>query len=137
MSYTFKNLADIELLTEMPENANKIIEVDGSIKRISDATSSATPVIIEGTMDGSGNYSFTCTSTTFAEVKAAIENNIPVTGYITLPIQGYGYSIYAKSPITAMLDIGNNLIFISFPNGSSYFNSLVWSPELGIVRSLD
>ena len=87
MSYTFKNLADIELLTEMPENANKIIEVDGSIKRISDAASSAKPVIIEATAEaGSGNYSYTCTSTTFAEVKEAIENNIPITGYITTPI---------------------------------------------------
>ena len=77
MSYTFKNLADIELLTEMPENANKIIEVDGSIKRISDAASSAKPVIIEGTMDlETGSCSYTCTSTTYAEVKIAIENNI-------------------------------------------------------------
>jgi hypothetical protein len=87
MSYNFKNLADIELLTEMPENANKIIEVDGSIKRISaDAASSAKPIIIEGTIDASNNYHFTCMSTTFAEVKEAIENNIPVTGYITTPI---------------------------------------------------
>ena len=111
MSYTFKNLADIELLTEMPENANKIIEVDGSIKRISDAASSAEPVIIEGTMYGSSTILYTCTSTTFAEVKEAIENNIPITGYITTPIQGYGFFVNAKSPIALMLDIDNLTCF--------------------------
>lgn len=33
MSYTFKNLANVELLSVMPENANVFVEVDGSTKR--------------------------------------------------------------------------------------------------------
>ena len=33
MSYTFKNIADVELLGAMPENANVFVEVDGSTRR--------------------------------------------------------------------------------------------------------
>ena len=33
MSYNFKSLADVELLSTMPENANVIVEVDGATRR--------------------------------------------------------------------------------------------------------
>lgn len=33
MAYNFKNLADVELLNTMPENAKVIVEVDGATKR--------------------------------------------------------------------------------------------------------
>ena len=33
MAYTFKNLADVELLNAMPEEANVVVEVDGKTKR--------------------------------------------------------------------------------------------------------
>lgn len=33
MSYNFKNLADVELLSSMPETANVLVEVDGATKR--------------------------------------------------------------------------------------------------------
>ena len=33
MAYNFKNLADVELLSAMPETANVLVEVDGSTKR--------------------------------------------------------------------------------------------------------
>lgn len=33
MAYNFKNLADVELLSSMPENANIIVEVDGATRR--------------------------------------------------------------------------------------------------------
>lgn len=33
MSYTFKNIADVELLSTMPENANVLVEVDGATRR--------------------------------------------------------------------------------------------------------
>ena len=35
MAYNFKNLADVELLNTMPENAKVIVEVDGATKRAS------------------------------------------------------------------------------------------------------
>ena len=35
MSYNFKSLADVELLSSMPENANVIVEVDGTTRRAS------------------------------------------------------------------------------------------------------
>lgn len=33
MAYNFKNLADVELLSAMPETANVLVEVDGTTKR--------------------------------------------------------------------------------------------------------
>lgn len=33
MAYNFKNLADVELLSAMPETANVLVEIDGSTKR--------------------------------------------------------------------------------------------------------
>lgn len=33
MAYNFKNLADVELLSAMPETANVLVEVDGATKR--------------------------------------------------------------------------------------------------------
>lgn len=33
MSYEFKTLGSVEALTEVPENANVLVEVDGAIKR--------------------------------------------------------------------------------------------------------
>lgn len=33
MAYNFKNLADVELLSAMPESANVLVEVDGTTKR--------------------------------------------------------------------------------------------------------
>lgn len=33
MAYEFKNLADVELLSNMPETANVLVEVDGATKR--------------------------------------------------------------------------------------------------------
>lgn len=34
MAYEFKTLGSVEALTEVPENANALIEVDGAIKRV-------------------------------------------------------------------------------------------------------
>lgn len=34
MSYEFKTLGSVEALTEVPENANALVEVDGAIKRV-------------------------------------------------------------------------------------------------------
>lgn len=34
MAYEFKTLGSVEALTEIPENANALVEVDGAIKRV-------------------------------------------------------------------------------------------------------
>lgn len=34
MAYEFKTLGSVEALTEVPENANALVEVDGTIKRV-------------------------------------------------------------------------------------------------------
>jgi hypothetical protein len=34
MAYEFKTLGSVEALTEVPENANALVEVDGAIKRV-------------------------------------------------------------------------------------------------------
>ena len=34
MTYTFKKLGEVEALTEVPEGANALIEINGAVKRV-------------------------------------------------------------------------------------------------------
>ena len=54
MAYNFKNLAEVELLAEVPENANAFIEVDGTIKRTPKENSPTSSSIILYCEDGNG-----------------------------------------------------------------------------------
>lgn len=100
MSYNFKNLADIELLTEVPETANKIIEVDGTIKRVpnkevSGGNSMIKTAWIKQTVDYGGapdmyssivpsdSSSFECVNMTFEEALGYLQNNEPLACFIT------------------------------------------------------
>lgn len=101
MSYNFKNLADIELLTEVPETANKIIEVDGSIKRVpnkevSGGDSMIKTAWIRQIMDHSSvnpmaysaivpskNFPFECVNMTYEEALGYLQNDEPLACFIT------------------------------------------------------
>ena len=54
MSYNFKNLADVELLVEVPENASAFIEVDGTIKRVLKENTQTSSSVILYCEDGNG-----------------------------------------------------------------------------------
>lgn len=49
MAYEFKNLSTVEKLSEVPENANAFVEVDGAIKRVSGGA-------LGGNTTGSGDW---------------------------------------------------------------------------------
>ncbi len=102
MSYTFKNLADIELLTEVPETANKIIEVDGTIKRVpnkevsgGDSVSMVKTAWIRQIADYSSapsaystiipsyDFPFECVNMTYEEALGCLQNNEPLACFVT------------------------------------------------------
>lgn len=98
MAYNFKNLADVELLGAMPENANVFVEVDGATKRAPSAGLGGgmlydMPDVVVFTSDAQ-TQTFTCNKT-FAEVFNLIKNNeLRLTvatglmeGYMMLPMQ--------------------------------------------------
>ena len=49
MAYEFKTLGSVEALTEIPENANALVEVDGAIKRVPGGA-------LGGSAGGSGDW---------------------------------------------------------------------------------
>ena len=99
MSYNFKNLADIELLTEVPEDANKIIEVDGTIKRVPNKEVSGGDSMIKtawirqiyssvGPMAYSAivpsqDFPFECVNMTYEEALGYLQNDEPLACFIT------------------------------------------------------
>lgn len=99
MSYNFKNLADIELLTEVPEDANKIIEVDGTIKRVPNKEVSGGDSMIKtawirqiyssvGPMAYSAivpsfEFPFECVNMTYEEALGYLQNDEPLACFIT------------------------------------------------------
>ena len=60
MAYEFKTLGSVEALTEVPENANALVEVDGAIKRVPGGAlggnGGAWDFMIRG--DGDGNFTW-------------------------------------------------------------------------------
>ena len=100
MSYTFKNLADIELLNEVPEDATKIIETGGTIKRVPNKESSGGGGVktahikqIYTKLAPTSTYSssvvpaeymtFECSNMTFDEVLECLQNEEPVACFVT------------------------------------------------------
>lgn len=74
MAYNFKNLADVELLSAMPEEANVVVEVNGTTKRapqvkVESAGGSGRAFVVNITFDE--NNGFTADKT-FEEVESAI-----------------------------------------------------------------
>lgn len=91
MAYNFKNLADVELLNEVPEGCTAFAEVDGVVKRVPSkglgGESGIKTVIIkdnyyDDTLSGNGGEAgssnqFT-TSMTFDEVMAFLASGKPL-----------------------------------------------------------
>ena len=159
MSYNFKNLADIELLTEVPETANKIIEVDGSIKRVpnkevSGGNSMVKTAWIRQTNSSSGgeDYStntysvipsqymtFECPNMTLDEALGYLQNGEPLTCLVTAYHSPDGSSLYQINRYGTIIwnTYDNNYITIQyidpFYGGPT---QIYWTPE-GIFTSND
>lgn len=74
MSYEFTKLGAVEALTEMPESANALVEVDGAIKRVP-ASAGGGVCIVNVSCETTDGETFTNATKdkSYAEVKAAYD----------------------------------------------------------------
>ena len=97
MAYNFKNLADVELLSSMPETANVLVEVNGTTKRAPQVGGASTLDEMPGVILFAGDNStgtFSCNKT-FEEALNMIKNGElrlvlvygMLEGYTTLSLQ--------------------------------------------------
>lgn len=104
MAYNFKNLADVELLSAMPEEANVVVEVNGTTKRAPRAEVDITAELIssetlEEVPEG---------ATVFAEVNGEIKR---------IPSDGLGGSGSGATPLLTYC-ASNNML--TNQNGENY-----------------
>ena len=127
MSYNFKNLADIELLTEVPETANKIIEVDGSIKRVPNKEVSGGDSMIKtawirqiddyssapdaySDIVPSSSFPFECVNMTYEEALGYLQNDEPLACFITSYHYGGSYLFKINTYGTVVLNYNGTII---------------------------
>ena len=146
MNYEFKKLGEVEALSEVPENANALIEVDGSIKRVpgsglGGATGIKTAIIrdteyinyISEISTMASMNVFECINMTFEEAYETLLNGEPLAvfgmiGWLGAPLNLYG-SIIPTNFSTYDIEVGPTLgiIFISPANGTEV--TLLWTSE--------
>lgn len=112
MSYNFKNLAEVELLAEVPEGCTAFAEVDGVVKRVPSKGLGGeggikTAIIKDSEYDnalsgltsyGSAGptYTYECTNMTFEDAYEAMSNGEPLA-CIFMSSQGF-YESAGPSP---------------------------------------
>ena len=103
MAYSFKNLADVELLEEVPEGCTAFAEVDGVVKRVPSKGLGSeggikTAIIKDSEYDnmvaggmvpmGSAPYTYECINMTFGEAYQTLENGEPLACFGMLAGEG-------------------------------------------------
>lgn len=150
MSYEFKKLSEVEAMTEVPEGANMIAEVNGEIKRVPAATSEGggsggsgvkTAIIKASNYDAfldymSGkttelpnmkNVTFSCTNMTFQEVYSAIMSGEHID-IICMFFSVDSNPVLCISPTSISIEkdsIGIVVMIPSFPPAMKY-TGLIW-----------
>jgi hypothetical protein len=115
MAYNFKNLADVELLEEVPEGCTAFAEVDGVVKRVPSKGLGGeggikTAIIKRSDWDdeigyathpkSAPGYTYECLNMTFEEAYSAMESGEPVACFGMFgwfdgdPAQLYGVTIF-------------------------------------------
>lgn len=135
MAYTFKKFSDVEALTEVPEGANALIEINGAVKRVPGSglgggNGIKTAIIKDSAYDNaiSGvstfvsaapKVTYSCINMTFDEVCTLILAGEPVNAFFMLTtnsvtICGYGFIGMVKdsagSPVVVM-ETGNDNLY--------------------------
>lgn len=159
MSYTFKNLADIELLTEVPETANKIIEIEGSIKRVPNKEVSGGDSIVKtawlkqtNSYSGedtslTGTYSvvpsqymtFECPNMTLGEALGYLQNGEPLTCLVTAYHSPGSSGLYQINRYGTIIWDTYNSDYITIQYIDPFYGGptqIYWTPE-GIFTSND
>ena len=88
MAYTFKKLGEVEALTEVPEGANALIEINGAVKRVPGSGLGGGAIktaVIK--LDPSSNNCH-CENMTFDEAVTLIGNNEPLNAILVILGQG-------------------------------------------------
>lgn len=140
MAYEFKRLGEVEALSEVPENANALIEVDGDIKRVPGSglggnTGIKTAIIKDSeydsciaaisTMASVAPITYECTNMTFEEAYDTMLNGEPLAIFGMLAGEG-AMNFYG---ITAFIGtaLGVPCIQIIFNLGSTTI--LFWTAD--------
>lgn len=115
MAFEFKKLADVEALTEVPENATMLVEVDGAIKRV--PSHGPVGMLVTVMINEDGSYT---PNKTFEEVM----NTITSGGVVQFVIVSY------ESPSTldymTLISVRpNNQNIQTRDLGGTYYN---WNP---------
>lgn len=147
MDYNFKKLSEVDALTEVPEGANALIEINGEIKRVpgsglGGATGIKTAIIKDSEYDNmisnliSGGaapaiaapaITYECINMTFEEAYETMENGEPLSVFGMFNAEGatnlYGISAFAGTML------GVPCIMIVFSVGSSITAQLFWTAD--------
>lgn len=116
MAYSFKNLADVELLEEVPEGCTAFAEVDGVVKRVPSKGLGSeggikTAIIKDSMYDNkvaggmapmdSAPYTYECINMTFGEAYQTLEKGEPLACFGMLDGRGatnmYGIVVFTGS----------------------------------------
>lgn len=141
MAYEFKRLSDVETLTEVPENANALIEVDGMIKKVpgsglGGATGIKTAIIKDSQYDAcisalstmvsaEPQTTFECINMAFDEAYNAMTNGEPLAIFGMFSGEGavnlYGTAIFIGTAV------GEECIWLTFMPSPDYLLELYWT----------
>lgn len=116
MSYEFTKLGAVEALTEMPENANALVEVDGAIKRVP-ASAGGSVCIVNVSCETADMQTFTNVTKdkTFAEMDAAYNAGGLVWG--RLSVNSGGMIIKCEAPLGMCMEEEGVKGMMFFPFG--------------------
>lgn len=142
MAYEFKRLGEVEALSEVPENANALIEVDGTIKRVPGGVLGGeagikTAIIKDSeydnfiagisTMATAAPVTYECINMTFEEAYETMLNGEPLAALGMFTGEGamnfYGVTAFIGTAL------GVPCIQIVFSLGSSELSMLFWTAD--------
>jgi hypothetical protein len=143
MAYNFKNLADVELLAEVPEGCTAFAEVDGVVKRVPSKGLGGeggikTAIIKDSeydnalaglsTMSAAGPVlTYECINMTFEEAYQTMASGEPLACVGMFSGEGaantYGITLFVGTAI------GVPCIMLIFSSGSSIVAQLYWTEE--------
>lgn len=98
MAYEFKRLAEVEELTEAPENALALVEVDGAVKRAPMGGGNANLEEMIFDLDVSSVSNTTIYLANMEQVTKALNNNMTIHVVVTSDPSGMRYINEARFP---------------------------------------
>lgn len=142
MAYEFKKLSEVDALTEVPEGANALIEINGDIKRVpgsglGGATGIKTAIIKDSGYDSaiSGVQTMKadaltceCINMTFEEAYETMANGEPLSVFGMLTGEG-AMTMYGAVAFVGTAAFGVPCIVVMFTFGSSMLAQLFWTAD--------